>query len=107
MRKCFSLLFLLLISNVFSQENDYIIEAKFDIYNRLIDVTQSISFTNKTPNNLNYIILNDWSHSYSNPSSPLGKRLSEDFTLNFKRSTKSQRGSTAIFTIQSDSINLD
>ena len=81
MRKCFSLLFLLLISNVFSQENDYIIEAKFDIYNRLIDVTQSISFTNKTPNNLDYIILNDWSHSYSNPSSPLGKRLSEDFTF--------------------------
>ena len=107
MRKCFSLLFLLLISNVFSQENDYIIEAKFDIYNRLIDVTQSISFTNKTPNNLDYIILNDWSHSYSNPSSPLGKRLSEDFTLNFQRSTKNQRGSTTIFTIQSDSINLD
>ncbi len=107
MRKCFSLLFLLLISNVFSQENDYIIEAKFDIYNRLIDVTQSISFTNKTPNNLDYIILNDWSHSYSNPSSPLGKRLSEDFALNFQRSTKNQRGSTTIFTIQSDSINLD
>lgn len=107
MRKCFSLLFLLLISNVFSQENDYIIEAKFDIYNRLIDVTQSISFTNKTPNNLDYIILNDWSHSYSNPSSPLGKRLSEDFALNFQRSTKNQRGSTTIFTIQSDGINLD
>ncbi|MDC6480728.1 hypothetical protein PQY70_02315, partial [Flavobacteriaceae bacterium] len=43
---------------------------------------------------------------YSNPSTPLGKRLSEDFTLNFQRSTKNQRGLTTISSVQSKSTVL-
>ena len=106
MRKCFSLLFLFFISNVLSQENEYFIDAKFNADNRTIEIYQTIDFTNTTSNNLNYIILNDWAHSYSNPSTPLGKRLSEDFTLNFQRSTKNQRGLTTIFSMQSKSTIL-
>ena len=106
MRKCFSLLFLFFISNVLSQENEYFIDAKFNVDNRIIEIYQTIDFTNTTSNNLNYIILNDWAHSYSNPSTPLGKRLSEDFTLNFQRSTKNQRGLTTIYSMQSKSTIL-
>ncbi len=106
MRKCFSLLFLFFISNVLSQENEYFIDAKFNADNRTIEIYQTIDFTNTTSNNLNYIILNDWAHSYSNPSTPLGKRLSEDFTLNFQRSTKNQRGLTTIYRMQSKSTIL-
>lgn len=106
MRKCFSLLFFFFISNVLSQENEYFIDAKFNADNRTIEIYQTIDFTNTTSNNLNYIILNDWAHSYSNPSTPLGKRLSEDFTLNFQRSTKNQRGLTTIFSMQSKSTIL-
>ena len=106
MRKCFSLLFLFFISNVLSQENEYFIDAKFNADNRTIEIYQTIDFTNTTSNNLNYIILNDWAHSYSNPSTPLGKRLSEDFTLNFQRSTKNQRGLTTISSMQSKSTIL-
>ena len=106
MRKCFSLLFLFFISNVLSQENEYFIDAKFNADNRTIEIYQTIDFTNTTSNNLNYIILNDWAHSYSNPSTPLGKRLSEDFTLNFQRSTKNQRGLTSIYSMQSKSTIL-
>jgi len=106
MRKCFSLLFLFFISNVLSQENEYFIDAKFNADNRTIEIYQTIDFTNTTSNNLNYIILNDWAHSYSNPSTPLGKRLSEDFTLNFQRSTKNQRGLTTIYSMQSKSTIL-
>ena len=106
MRKCFSLLFLFFISNVLSQENEYFIDAKFNADNRTIEIYQTIDFTNTTSNNLNYIILNDWAHSYSNPSTPLGKRLSEDFTLNFQRSTKNQRGLTTISSVQSKSTVL-
>ncbi|MDC0355408.1 metalloprotease, partial [Flavobacteriaceae bacterium] len=107
MRKCLSLLFLFLISSVFSQENEYFIDANFDVNNRLVEIYQTIDFTNTTSNSLNYIILNDWAHSYSNPKTPLGKRLSEDFTLNFQRSTKNQRGFTNIIHIKSDSIILE
>ena len=106
MRKCFSLLFLFFISNVLSQENEYFIDAKFNADNRTIEIYQTIDFTNTTSNNLNYIILNDWAHSYSNPSTPLGKRLSEDFILNFQRSTKNQRGLTTISSVQSKSTIL-
>ncbi|MDG1792888.1 MAG: hypothetical protein P8H02_06510 [Flavobacteriaceae bacterium] len=107
MRKCFSLLFLFLISNVFSQGNEYFIDANFDVDNRIIEIYQTIDFTNTSSNNLNYIILNDWAHSYYNPTTPLGKRLSEDFTLNFQRSTKNQRGFTSIINIMSDNVILD
>ena len=107
MRKCLSLLFLFLISNVLSQENEYFIDANFDLNNRIIEIYQTIDFTNTTSNNLNYIILNDWAHSYFRPTTPLGKRLSEDFTLNFQRSTKNQRGFTTIIDIKSDSTILD
>ena len=107
MRKCLSLLFLLLISNVFAQENEYVIDAKFNINNRIIDIKQSISFTNNSLYDIDHIILNDWPHSYFNPSSPLGNRLSEDFTLNFQRSTKNQRGYTNIIEIQSQNNNLN
>ena len=56
---------------------------------------------------MDHIVLNDWPHSYFNPSSPLGNRLSEDFTLNFQRSTKNQRGYTNIVEIQSENNTLD
>ena len=107
MRKCLSLLFLFLIINVFAQENEYVIDAKFNINNRIIDIKQSISFTNNSLYDIDHIILNDWPHSYFNPSSPLGNRLSEDFTLNFQRSTKNQRGYTNIIEIQSENNNLN
>ena len=107
MRKCLSLLFLFLISNVLSQENEYFIDANFDVKNRIVEIYQTIDFTNTTTNNLEYIILNDWAHSYSKPTTSLGKRLSEDFTLNFQRSTKNQRGFTSIIDIKSDNINLE
>ena len=48
MRKCLSLLFLFLISNVFSQENEYFIDANFDVNNRLVEIYQTIDFTNTT-----------------------------------------------------------
>ncbi len=107
MRKCLSLLFLFLISNVLSQENEYFINANFDVNNRIVEIYQTIDFTNTTTNNLEYIILNDWAHSYSKSTTSLGKRLSEDFTLNFQRSTKNQRGFTSIIDIKSDNINLE
>ncbi|MDB4163758.1 hypothetical protein N9726_01070, partial [Flavobacteriaceae bacterium] len=107
MRKCLFLLFLFITSYAFTQENEYIIDAKFDIKNRIINIKQSISFTNNSLNDMDHIVLNDWPHSYFNPSSPLGNRLSEDFTLNFQRSTKNQRGYTNIVEIQSENNTLD
>ena len=96
MKKTLSLFFLILINVVFCQQNEYFIDAIIDPDKRIIKIDQEIVFFNNSNHGINHLILNDWPHSYSSSSSPLGKRLSEDFTLNFQRSTKNQRGSTKI-----------
>lgn len=96
MKKSLSLFFLILINVIFCQQNEYFIDAIIDPDKRIIKIDQEIVFFNNSNHEINYLILNDWPHSYSTSSSPLGKRLSEDFTLNFQRSTKNQRGSTKI-----------
>ena len=96
MKKSLSLFFLILINVIFCQQNEYFIDAIIDPDKRIIKIDQEIVFFNNSNHEINHLILNDWPHSYSTSSSPLGKRLSEDFTLNFQRSTKNQRGSTKI-----------
>ncbi len=96
MKKSLSLFFLILINFIFCQQNEYFIDAIIDPDKRIIKIDQKIIFFNNSNHGINHLILNDWPHSYSTSSSPLGKRLSEDFTLNFQRSTKNQRGSTKI-----------
>ena len=96
MKKSLSLFFLILINFIFCQQNEYFIDAIIDPDKRIIKIDQEIIFFNNSNHGINHLILNDWPHSYSTSSSPLGKRLSEDFTLNFQRSTKNQRGSTKI-----------
>lgn len=104
MKKFFSLLFLFLINVNLSQQNEYYINSNIDPERRLIKIDQKIVFFNNSNLDLEYIILNDWPHSYSTSSSPLGKRLSEEFVLNFQRSTINQRGFTKIFEINEDNV---
>ncbi len=94
---------------IFSQNNEYFIDAEFLPNERKIIINQNINFFNHSDNNLSYIILNDWSHSYSSSLSPLGQRLSEDFTLNFQRSTRKQKGNTLIkdLLIDDSSVNFN
>ena len=96
MKKSLSLFSLILINVIFCQQNEYFIDAIIDPDKRIIKIDQEIVFFNNSNHEINYLILNDWPHSYSTSSSPLGKRLSEDFTLNFQRSTKNQKGFTKI-----------
>ena len=94
---------------IFSQSNEYFIDAEFLPNERKIIINQTINFFNHSDNNLSYIILNDWPHSYSSSLSPLGQRLSEDFTLNFQRSTRNQKGNTLIkdLLIDDSSVNFN
>lgn len=94
---------------IFSQSNEYFIDAEFLPNERKIIINQTINFFNHSDNNLSHIILNDWPHSYSSSLSPLGQRLSEDFTLNFQRSTRNQKGNTLIkdLLIDDSSVNFN
>ena len=96
MKKYFFIFFSFSSILIFSQSSEYYIDAEFLPLKRIIKINQTINFQNFTDKNLSHIILNDWTHSYSNSSSPLGNRLSEDFSLSFQRSTKNQRSNTII-----------
>ena len=90
-------LFLLFFNFILkSQENIYKIDAYFDLENKKININQNLRFFNNSNVELEYLILNDWANSYSTSKSPLGKRLSEEYSLKFQRSTKNQRGYTFI-----------
>lgn len=107
MRLYVLLLVLLYSFQLISQENKYKINAEFDIENKKILINQSLIFFNNSNKKLDYIILNDWSNSYSSSKSNLGKRLSEEYSLSFQRSTKKQRGFTIINRIYIDGQNFD
>ena len=107
MRLYVLLLVLLYSFQLISQENKYKINAEFDIENKKILINQSLIFFNNSNKKLDYIILNDWSNSYSSSKSNLGKRLSEEYSLSFQRSTKKQRGFTIINKIYIDGQNFD
>ena len=87
-----------------SQENVYQIDAFFDLENKKININQKLKFFNNSNVELEYLILNDWANSYSNSNSPLGKRLSEEYSLKFQRSTKNQRGYTFINKIYNKNV---
>mgnify|MGYP001477177998 FL=1 len=65
MRLYVLLLVLLYSFQLISQENKYKINAEFDIENKKILINQSLIFFNNSNKKLDYIILNDWSNSYS------------------------------------------
>ena len=96
MRLVLVLFFLSLHFVLNSQENVYQINALFDLENKKIKIKQNLKFFNNSNIELDFLILNDWANSYSNSKSPLGKRLSEEYSLKFQRSTKKQRGNTNI-----------
>ena len=96
MRSILLPIFLLISFILKSQENRYNIVAFFDTENKKINIDQELIFFNNSNIELEYLILNDWANSYSNSKTPLGKRLSEEYSLKFQRSTKKQRGYTEI-----------
>ena len=99
MKKFFFISLFLIFQFVFAQESEYNIVANIDPSNRLIKIEQEIIFFNNSNKNVDKIFLNDWPHSYSTADSQFGNRLSEDFKLNFQRSTKNQRGFTNIISV--------
>ncbi|TAF60723.1 MAG: hypothetical protein EAZ58_13120 [Flavobacterium sp.] len=57
-------------------------------------VAQEIHFNNDSGDTLKTIVLNDWNHAYSDLSTPLSKRFSDEFYRGFHLSKKEERGGT-------------
>ena len=67
-----------------------------------VKVIQIVTFTNHTNKTLNSLYLYDWNHAYSDTSTPLSKKLSEEFNFKFERSKSNEKGKTSIHQILSN-----
>ena len=89
---------LLFITVGLSQQSNKI-SAKIDPEKAAVEVNQTVIFTNHTNNSINSLYLYDWNHAYSDTSTPLSKKLSEEFNFKFERSRSNEKGKTSIHQI--------
>ncbi len=86
----------LFVLSIVSAQNNISIKADLDTKNKVLTIEQEITYTNSSKDTLNQILFHDWANSFSNKTSPLGKRFSEDFLKRFYFAKEEERGSTVI-----------
>jgi hypothetical protein len=101
LKKLFTGITLLFVTVGLSQQSNKI-NATIDTEKGAIEVSQIITFTNHTNKALDSLYLYDWNHAYNNTSTPLSKKLSEEFNFKFERSRSNEKGKTSIHQILSE-----
>ncbi|MCB0446136.1 MAG: metalloprotease [Gelidibacter sp.] len=77
-------------------QNSIELNAKFDMSQKLVKFEQHIRFQNTSKDTLKVIYLNDWINSFSTKSTPLAKRIAEEFNTKFHFAKSNERGFTVI-----------
>ena len=86
---------------VFGQ-NRIDLKAGFDIEKNQIQIQQNIVYKNTSNDTLKTVYLNDWSNSYSTKTTPLAKRISEEYNTQFHFAKNEDRGYTIITSITNE-----
>ncbi|MDH7445754.1 metalloprotease [Aquimarina sp. 2201CG14-23] len=87
-----------------SAQNSIVIDGILDTENKVISITQEITYTNTSRDALQEIFLQDWANSFVSKTTPLGERFSEDFLKRFYFAKEYERGGTAIMSIKDKSL---
>ncbi|MCH2033400.1 MAG: aminopeptidase [Tenacibaculum sp.] len=90
-----------------SQEHHVQIKANLDTLHHTLHVEQKITFHNKTKRNLKNIYLHNWANSFKGNETPLGKRLIEDYKMDFYFAEENERGFSKIHSLKSGTNELD
>ncbi|WP_233702486.1 gluzincin family metallopeptidase [Hyunsoonleella flava] len=99
-------LFLLTCCIIGYGQNSIDIEADFDVDERLITISQAITYKNTSKDTLHSIYLHDWNHSYSSKKTDLAIRLADEYINRFHLANDEQRGYTEIIAILQDNDTL-
>ncbi|WP_240315535.1 metalloprotease [Aquimarina longa] len=83
-------------TTIVSAQHDIVINANLDIPKKVITIEQEITYTNSSKDTLTQLFFHDWANSFSNKTTPLGKRFNEDFMKRFYFAKDKERGSTTI-----------
>ncbi|CAM4130348.1 hypothetical protein [Gillisia limnaea] len=70
------------------------------------NIQQEILYENSGEDTLSVIYLNDWANSYKDKSTPLAKRFAEDYIRRFHFARSGERGSTKIYSITDENVQL-
>nr|WP_224490553.1 metalloprotease [Robertkochia marina] len=98
--------FLLLVCKGLTAQNSHRIRAQLLNETKSLQIQQEIIFYNHSQDTLNEIWLYDWNHAYSNKSTPLAKRFTEDFKKEFHLAKTYQRGRTKVQNIADRNFNF-
>lgn len=78
------------------------IDAKLLPQSKSIEVQQQITYYNSSNSLLNEIYINDWANSFSDKTTPLGERFSENYNSEFHFEKDQNRGRTTIKSVSSE-----
>lgn len=90
--------------SLYSQNNQITIEAKLYPKTNKLEIQQDIVYFNTSKDTLKELVLRNWANSYKNDSTPLAKRLLEDYKTDFYFSNKNERGFSKIQNITTNQI---
>ena len=76
------------------------IEASFDIDTNTVTINQRVDYQNNSNESLNELYFNDWTSSYSSPTTPLANRFVEEFKNDLLSVKPKDRGYTKINKIE-------
>ncbi|GAA4114774.1 hypothetical protein GCM10022393_14500 [Aquimarina addita] len=78
-------------------------DAVLNTKDNTITIKQELTYINNSSDTLQEILLNDWANSFSDKTTPLGERFSEDFLKRFHFAKDDELGSTTIQSISASS----
>lgn len=81
-------------------QHSSIIRAVLNSDNHTLEIRQEFTYQNSSPDTLSILYFNDWAHSFSDKTTPLGKRFSEEYIRRFYFAEPEERGYTDIDFIQ-------
>jgi hypothetical protein len=100
-KSVFYILFFICFSALTAQ-NKIALTADFNVAQKQISVSQTITYFNTTNDTLSTIYLTDWNNSYSSKYTALGERFAEEYDASFHFAKNEDRGYTSVISIQND-----
>lgn len=101
----YALILILIPLSCFSQ-NKIDVKAVFDIENKQIKISQTISYQNTSNKVLKTIYLNNWNNSYATKKTPLAIRIADEYINDFHLAKEKDRGYSTIKSITQNGKDL-
>lgn len=94
--KIYSFIIIFFALTAGSAQHNIIINASLDTEKKVVTIEQEVTYTNLSKDTLTQIFFHDWANSFSDKTTPLGKRFAEDFIKRFYFAKDEERGATII-----------